>query len=61
MSRLDPTNAERQARWQARRKLRFQELERRVAELERQVAERERQVAELELERDALKARLGVA
>ena len=54
MSRLDPTNAERQARWQARRKLRFQELERRVAELERQVAE-------LELERDALKARLGVA
>jgi hypothetical protein len=35
---MDRTNAERQARWQARRKLRFREMEQRIRELEAQVA-----------------------
>ena len=35
---MDHTNAERQARWQARRKQKFQEMEQRIRDLEAQVS-----------------------
>jgi hypothetical protein len=45
MSRIDLTNAARQARWQERRKLRFRELEQRVAELQWQLADAKARLA----------------